>query len=168
MKKTLLLAVFFGIAGWWLLVGGRRITEDQVRTFYQHQEAATLSRQPEALCAMLDDRFQSTGSVSMLGSQSKESQNKAQACAGLADLYQAWADLGDKMDGILQLDSDYTIHSITIAPDGRSAKAEVSISLDVGGSLMHLHSRSTDTLIRSNGMVRLLQSHGQGSVGVGP
>jgi len=49
MKRTLLLALFFGVAEGWLLVGGRRITEDQVGALYRDQEAATLSRQPEAL-----------------------------------------------------------------------------------------------------------------------
>jgi hypothetical protein len=167
MRKTLLLAIFLGIAGWRFLVGGRTITEDQVRDFYRTQEAATLSRQPEALCALLDDQFKSTGTVSMQGSKSLESQDKSQACSGLMDLYRTWADLGDKMGGLLQLDSNYTIHRLSISPDGRSATAEVSTTLNVGGSMMSISSHTTDTLIRRNGVVKLLRSEGHGSIGVG-
>jgi len=167
MKKVSLLIIAIGIAGWWLLVGGRTITDAHVRDFYRAQEHATLSRQPDALCALLDDRFKSKGTVSLLEHQSRESQNKAQTCEALAELYQTWADLGEKMGGILQLDSSYTIHSITISADGRSATAEVSTSLDVGRSMMRIRSRTTDTLIRKNGTVKLLRSDGQGSIGVG-
>lgn len=167
MKKISLLVITFGIAGWWFLVGGRTISDAHVRDFYREQEHATLSRQPEALCALLDDRFKSTGTVSLLEHKSRESQDKAQACNALAELYHTWADLGEKMGGILQLDSSYTIHSITISADGRSATADVSTSLDVGGSMMHIRSRTTDTLIRKNGAVKLLRSDGQGSIGVG-
>lgn len=168
MKKLILLLVFFGTAAWWMLIGGRHITEAQARDFYSDYERATLSRQPDALCALLDDGFTSSGTVSAQGRRSAtEHQNKAQTCSGYVDLYRTWSDLGDKMGGILQLDSDITIHSVTISTDGRTATVDVSTSLDVGGSLMSIRSRSTDTLVRKNGLVRLLRSEGHGSVGVG-
>jgi hypothetical protein len=73
-------------------------------------------------------------------------------------MYAVWAELGAKMGGMLQLDSDYAIDEIAISSDGKTATVELHTSLDVGGSIMKLHSRSTDTLIRRNGKVLMLHS----------
>jgi hypothetical protein len=167
MVKAILLLIFFGIAGWWFAIGGRQLNEAQVREFYRTQEAATLSRQPDALCELLDDRFQTAGRTVMAGEGSSSVLDKQQSCDGLRDLFASWEALGEKMGGMLQLDSHYTVHRITIAPDGHSATVDVSTQLDVGGSIMSLRSHTTDTLVRRNGRVSLLRSDGEGAVGVG-
>jgi hypothetical protein len=165
--RAILLIIFFGIAGWWFAIGGRQINEQQVREFYSQHEAATLSRNPEALCELLDDRFQSAGRVSMMGEESRSVMNKQQSCDGFKDMYASWELLGEKMGGMLTLGSDYTLHRITLSADGHSATVEVTTHLDVGGSIMNLHSHTTDTLVRRNGRVRMLRSDGEGAVGVG-
>jgi hypothetical protein len=77
-------------------------------------------------------------------------------------MYAVWAELGAKMGGMLQLDSDYAIDEIAISSDGKTATVELHTSLDVGGSIMKLRSRSTDTLIRRNGKVLMLHSEETG------
>lgn len=169
MKRIILLLTILAVAGWWLLVGGRQLSESHVRAFYADYERATLARQPQAMCALLDDRFSATGRVTVHGREAPQTtQNKAQTCQSFEELYQTWAELGEKMGGLLQLDSSYTIHSITISPDGHSAMVEISTSLDVGGSLMQIRSRSTDTITRRNGLVRMLRSEGHGAIGTTP
>ncbi|WP_423708317.1 nuclear transport factor 2 family protein [Undibacterium sp. WLX3042] len=166
MKKVILLVLIVA-GGWWYFIGGRKLSDDHVNGFYRDLEIATLQRQPDAICALLAPDFQSTGSVSTAGNRQTVNQNKQQACDAYHDLYSTWEKLGEKMGGMLQLDSQYTIHSISLSPDGKTATVDVSSSLDVAGTLMHIRSRSTDTLVRRNGKVLLLHSSGLGSVGAG-
>jgi len=166
LKKILLVVLVAG-AAWWYFVGGRKLSEDQVNAFYRDFEIATLARKPEDICALLAPDFQSNGTVTMAGQRRADAQDKAQTCESYRNMYAAWEKLGEKMGGILQLDSDYTIHSVTLSPDHKTATVDISSSLDVGESLINIRSRSTDTLVRRNGKVLLLHSEGDGSVGSG-
>lgn len=166
MKKFLLVVLVAG-AAWWHFVGSRTLSEDQVTAFYRDVEIATLKRKPEDICALLAPDFQSTGTVTMAGQRQTSTLDKAQACDSYRELYAAWEKLGEKMGGTLQLDSNYTIHSMTLAPGNKTATVDISGSLDVAGSIMNMRSRSTDTLVRRNGKVLLLHSEGGGSIGSG-
>lgn len=163
MKKVLL-AVVLAAAGWWYFIGGRTLTEDQVRTFYAEQERVTLERDPKALCALLAADFQTTGAVAVGGRTTHTSQNRQQVCDAYVSLYATFDKLGEKMGGILQLDSKYEIHDIALASNKKTATVDISTSLDVAGTIMNIRSRSTDTLIRRNGKVLMLRSEGTGSV----
>jgi len=166
--KLGLLALICAAGGWWFLVGGKQISEEQVHQFYADYEAATLSRNPEKLCAFLAEDFKSSAQISLGGHANVEGEgSKAETCDGMKELYTTFETLGEKMGGILQLDSSYEIHSIKIAADKKSAEVEISSSLDVAGSIMNIKSKTTDTLIRRNGKVLLLRSEGQGSIGAG-
>ncbi|WAK03611.1 hypothetical protein [Methylobacter sp. YRD-M1] len=158
MKKLILIAPLVAAAGWWYFVEGRTLTEDNVLAFYKQQEAATLSRHPEELCAQMDDEFQAIGDVAFQDQERRDRINKEQACQSVRDMYKSFDDLGDKMGGTLQLDYGYSIHKIDISPDRKSAVVDVSYSLDVAGSIMHIRSRGTDTLIRRNGKMLVLRS----------
>jgi hypothetical protein len=163
--KKLIVVVLIAVGAWWYFVGGRKLSEEQVQGFYRNLERATLERKPEALCSLLAKDFESTGTVAIAGQSRTQSQDRAQTCEGYRLLYESWEKLGEKMGGILQLDSDYTIHSVEISADNKTATVDVSSSLDVAGSIMKIRSRSTDTLIRRNGKVLLLRSESKGSIG---
>jgi hypothetical protein len=166
MKKLILLVILAATA-WWYFIGGRSLSEESVRTFYQQQEIATLKRAPEELCSLLDDRFQATGTTA-LGDQSRtDIADKEQTCDGYRAMYQGFEALGDKMGGILQLDYNYTVHSIELAPDKKSATVDVSYSLDVAGSIMNIRARSSETLIRKNGKTLMARSEGKAELGSG-
>jgi hypothetical protein len=162
--KKLVLVVLIAAGAWWYFVGGRKLSEEHVNGFYRDLEMATLERKPEKLCALLSDNFESAGTVTVAGQSHKEEQNRTQTCEGYRKLYETFQKLGEKMGGMVQLDSDYTIHSIAISTDSKSATVDISSSLNVAGSLMKIRSRSTDTLIRKNGKVLLRRSEGQGSI----
>lgn len=166
MKKLILLTLVAG-ATWWYFVGGRTLTQDHVAGFYQDLERATLARQPEGICSLLAPGFRSSAAVDAAGSTRTEEQDRAQVCENYRSLYATWHELGEKLGGTLQLDSAYTIHSVEISADGKTATVDISSSLDVAGSVMRLRSRSTDTLIRRNGKVLMLRSEGVGFIGMG-
>jgi hypothetical protein len=164
MKK-----VIFGIvliaAGWWYFIGGRTLTEDHVRAFYMEQERATLAREPKALCALLADDFVSSGTVTVGGRTSPTiTQNREQTCASYEGTYEQFEKIGTKMGGIVQLDSGYKIHDISLASNKKEATVDVSSSLDVAGTIMNIRGRTTDTLIRRNGKTLLLRSEGTGEI----
>jgi hypothetical protein len=163
MKKILL--VLLALAGaWWYFVSSRTLTEERVGTFYQDMERATLDREPKAICALLAEDFETSGTVEIGGRTEESTQDRAQTCEAYVKLYDMFEKLGDKMGGLLQLDSRYEIHSIRISPDKKTATVDISTALDVAGTIMNIRSRNTDTLIRRNGKVLLLRSEGKGSI----
>jgi hypothetical protein len=163
--KKIVLALALIVGGWWYFIGGRTLTEEHVREFYAAQERATLSRDPKALCALLAADFETTGTVMAGGRTSpKTTQNREQVCAAYDQLYASFEKIGDKMGGMLQLDSSYTLHDISLASNKKMATVDVSSALDVGGTIMNIRSRATETLIRRNGKTLLLRSEGTGSV----
>jgi hypothetical protein len=164
MKKIIFLILCAG-AIWWYFIGGRTVTEESVREFYQKQEVAMLERLPEELCGFLDSNFQSTNVTTVGGESRTDSVNKDQACESTRKLYQSFEAMGEKMGGMVQLDHSYTINSIEIAPDKKSATVDVSDSLDVAGSMMNIRSRSTDTIIRKNGKLLMLSSIDKATLG---
>lgn len=167
MKKIILVAII-AAGAWWYFVGGRKISEADVTSFYRdYDEIATGQRQPDTLCSMFAEDYHSTATIAVGRQIRTDSMNKPQTCESLRLLYDSWEKLGEKMGGMLQLDSYYTIHSISLASDRKSATVDISSSLDVAGSIMNMRSRSTDTLVRRNGKVLLLRSDAKVSMGSG-
>ena len=166
MKLLIAIVVIAG-AAWWFIIGNSKISETQVNEYYQSIEDATLDRKPEDICSLLADDFTDEEAVTISGQQEAISQNKAQTCDAHRNLYETIDKLGEKMDGILQLDSNYKIHSITISNDQKTATVDISSSLDVAGSIMNFRSRSTDTLVLRNGKVLMLRSEGNSFVSAG-
>lgn len=166
MRKLVLIALLGG-ASWWYFIGGRALSEEKVTDFYRQVEHASLSRDPEGLCKLLSNDFESTGTVSAAGQSTTSTMNKVQTCDAYVQLYDTFDKLGNAMGGMVQLDSSYEIHEITISDDKKTATVDISTSLDVAGSVMQIKARSTDTLIRQNGKVLMLRSDGTGSVSTG-
>ncbi len=167
MKKTILVIIAVAAGGWWHFIGSRKLDTGLVEQFYRDLEHATLSRQPDNLCALLADDFHSTSTVLMGGASRSDTAGKEMSCEAYRGMYDAWDKIGQRMGGIVQLDSKYEIHRIDISRDGKTATVDFSSSLDVAGSLMNIRSRSTDTLVRRNGKVLMLRSEGRGSIGSG-
>lgn len=82
-------------------------------------------------------------------------------------MYENFEVLGEKMGGILHLNSNYKINDIEIDANNEVATVDFSSSLDVAGSIMNIRSRSTDTLVRRNGRTLMLRSEGKASIGSG-
>ena len=167
MKKFLFFVIVLGGGAYWYLIAGRQLTDAHVRAFYEKMEMATLDRKADDVCALLADNFETTGTVEVGGRKAQSTQNRDETCEAYTKLYEQFEKIGSKMGGTLQLDSNYRIYSINITPDKKSAMVDMGYSLDVGGSIMHIRSRSTDTLIRRNGKVLMLRSEGDGRIWTG-
>ncbi|MGL4409911.1 MAG: hypothetical protein ACRCTU_16130 [Zoogloea sp.] len=167
MKKPLLVVLALG-AAWWYFVGGRKLDETKVRDFYQAQEVATFKREPETLCGLLAKDFHGkyTYSTNIPGHPREDEQNKAEGCEGYRQMYANFAELGDKMGGMLTMEYNYTLYSIKIAPDHKSATVDVGYLMNAGGALINIRARATETLIRRNGKVLLQRSEGSSSIKV--
>jgi hypothetical protein len=163
MKKIFLLIVVV-IAGWWYFVGGRTLTEQHARDFYNDSDVAMLKRDPAALCALLADDFNAKGTVMVGGQHRLDDHNKSQACQSYQEFFVSLEQIGEKLGGILQIDTDYEIHSIEIAADKKSATVDISHKLDFGGSVMNMRSRSTDVLIRRNGKMLVRSSESKATI----
>lgn len=153
MKKILLLVIAAG-AIWWYITPDQPLTEEAVYEFYQQQEHQLLSRNPAGLCALLAPEFEGVLN-SPAGSRTED---RDSACEAYQAMFDGFAALGEKMGGLLQLDSRYTIHSIQLVDEGKLAIVDVSYALDVAGSIMNIRSRSTETIIKRRGKPLLLRS----------
>lgn len=131
-----------------------------MQDFYHRMEHATLSRDPEGLCALLDSEFTAVSTISSPAGRRVVNMNKSEACEGYATLYESFGSIGERMGGILTLDYSYELHSIDIAPDKKSAAVEVDYMLEAGGSIMTIRLRAKETLVRKNGRVLLARSEG--------
>jgi hypothetical protein len=167
MKKLILLILIAAVGGWWHFSASRKLSENHVNEFYRNFQSATLERKPEKLCNLLADDFTSNETVSLGGQIHTDSSNKAEACEGYVKLYDSFQMMGKAMGGMVQLDSNFSINSVSISPDKKTATVDFSSTLDVAGKTMKMTGQSTDTLIRRNGKTLLLRRQGTGSVGTG-
>ncbi|MES2886601.1 MAG: hypothetical protein V4739_01185 [Pseudomonadota bacterium] len=158
MKKVLIVLALGSAAGWWYFIGGRQVTQEDVQAFYRAQEHALLKREPAALCALLDAQYQANTVVTTQGREATSVLDKAEACEASQAMFDLFQTVGEKMGGIVQLDSGLTVDSVTLTPNRQSAEARITQSLDVAGAFMRIRLTSTDTLVRRNGKVLLLRS----------
>ncbi|MBP1151265.1 hypothetical protein [Methylocaldum sp. RMAD-M] len=166
MRMLLLIAILAGVS-WYYFIGGRKISDDQVRAFYQMQTHATLSRNPEALCNLLDNDFESRGISVVYGQRTEVTQNKEETCAAYKQMYQGIADIGARLGGIATLGYEHHIDEVEVSSNRKSAIASVHFALTVAGSVMQYRGHSKDTLIRRAGRVLLLRSEEKSSIGNG-
>jgi hypothetical protein len=164
MKKLLVLAVLGIGGGWWYFVAGRTLTEAQVRTFYAEMERATLERKPDELCKVMSEDFEGIVTTRVQGEDQTQTLNKDQTCESFVETYKLFDKIGEKMGGLVQLDSSSEIHSIDLSDDKKRAIVDISTKLVVGGSIMTARSRSVDTLIRRNGKVMIQRSDARQSI----
>lgn len=163
MRKTHLLAVVA------LMLAAsactdKKLSEEQVRDFYTQLEAATLERKPEKSCALLAADFEGVATVHVEGESKKDTSDKAKTCEGYKALNKSFEMMGTAMGGTVQIDTDYTIHRVTLGADKKSATVDISNSMNVGGSMMRMRSRSTETLVLEGDKVLMQRSVGVGAM----
>lgn len=159
MGKIIFL-ILVGLGIWWHQVGGRQLSDEQVRAFYQQQEAAFVGRLPEKLCDALDDQFQVERQVSSSDQSFLKSTDKSQICEEYKEMYKNIEALEKRNGAKLPIEYSYLIYTLEIAPDKKSAVVDIWYAWDVANSLISVRSRLTETLIRKNGKIKVLRSDG--------
>jgi hypothetical protein len=166
MRELVLLAVLLGaagVAGWWFF-GRDTLTEADVRAFYAESEAVSHALDADKFCGLMAEDFVSEGTVWIEGHSEEVKRERDEVCRDMSELFQRMQQLRDMSGGRFSPDSSSTIVSIDVAHDGRQATVKTRNFLRLGG--LSTSSRSTDTLVRVRGKVRIRHSKGINWVGV--
>lgn len=158
MRIFVVLAILAG-AGWYWLVGSKRISEEDVHAHYSAQMQAFGERDAKAMCDALDDAFRGTGTAVSRAGRVEESTDKSQSCANMEQFFADAKKMGSVLPGGFQIDTHHDIESITLSPNKRQATVQVSSTIKLGNPqvlLMKFTSQHTDTFARKNGRLRLV------------
>lgn len=158
MMRLLVVVAVACAAAWYYFVGGAKLDEELVRQFYESESHATLSRDPEALCKLYSSKLQLTQETLLMGQTTSQRMNKQQACDSQRESFRKFEEIGNKADGILTIEYDYTIERIDIAPNRKSATVQTSSTLKMGEGLMQFRSVTVDELHREWGIVKVAKA----------
>lgn len=162
--KVIFLAACVGYGIWYAAIGGKQLTPDHVRTLYRDYASAFSRGDGKAVCEFFSDNvhgeFTSTSShmPPVTLATSKES-----ACKSVDEFQRTKKQLEDAVGSELYTNIEYTIQSIAIAPDKKSATVEVLMEMRVGTeqrALLDMRSTQTDVIQRNFGKARFVQSDG--------
>lgn len=164
--NTKLLIAFAATAAyglWYAAIGGRQITEGHVAALYRDYVSAFDRGDGKAVCDLFSDkvhgRFVSTSRTMPV----KEVLDKAAACTAVDDFYRAKQQMEEAAGHELHTNFEYTLQSIDIAPDKKSARVQVRMEVRIGterGALLDMRSTQTDIIQRRFGKAQFVQSDG--------
>ena len=154
--KYFLLAAACALGAWFWLVGGRQITESDVRALYSQEAAWLDAAKPQAMCDVFDDQY--AGRVTTLTGEIKvfEVIDKAKSCASLVKFFEVISSLNAKLGGAVVTNSDVNIDKIEISGDKKTATVTVRTEIRIGTEkalMMKMTTGSVDTLVKRNGQV---------------
>ncbi|GAB3333489.1 hypothetical protein [Marilutibacter aestuarii] len=156
MRKLFLLAVLL-VLGWWYFDGSRKMTEASIEAFHVEQLAALDRHEAAALCASLATDYQGEV-VSIQGEQAtRETVGRERACRDLEASVELFRRLDQASRGLLKPRFDVRITRVELATDRKSARVESVSTLKVGETLL-ARTRSTDTLVRHVGRIKISAS----------
>ncbi|BEU94438.1 nuclear transport factor 2 family protein [Acidovorax sp. DW039] len=165
MSKVLVFLVVGAAAagGWYGAVGGKKVTQAHVQSLYHDYMSAFDRGDGIAVCDLFSadvrGKFKSTSRTMPVN----EVVSKASSCAAVDNFLASKAKLEQATGRELHTNVGYTIHNITIAPDGKSATAEVLLEFRIGtaeGALLDMRSTQVDVIKRNWGKSQFVQSDG--------
>ncbi|MFC3656221.1 nuclear transport factor 2 family protein [Xanthomonas hyacinthi] len=144
--------------------GGESIDEAQVRDLYLREQRALETLDHEALCAMFSEDFTQSMLVRRESEQKHVTMDKAQVCAASEDATRVLSQLASAGRRSELYQYSYTILSVEIAPDQRSALVEARSTLAT--PFLRTTTRTHDTIVRRRW--RTYASASEGTTWVGP
>lgn len=161
--KLLALAGVSAFALWFALVGGRQMSQDDVRLHYARYASAFDRADAKAVCDLFDERvhgrFRSTSSRIKV----PEVVSKAQACQSVDEFQRVRRQLQEATGQEMFTNIEYTITDIALSPDRKTATVQVLMEMRVGtsqGALIDMRSTQTDVIQRRWGRTRFVQTDG--------
>ena len=163
MMKWILAIAAAGAAGWYAQVGGRQVTPEHVQALYRDYASAFDRGDGAAVCKLFSERVHGRFVSTSRSMPVPEQVSKASACAAVDAFLANKARLEAAVGHELFTNIEYTVHSVSIDPDRRTARAEVLIEWRIGteqGPLLDMRSTQTDVIQRRWGRAEFVQSDG--------
>lgn len=161
--KLMALVACAGYGIWFAAIGGRQLSPEHVQTLYRDYASAFDRGDGQAVCDLFSDRVHGRFRSSSRTMPVNEVISKASACASVDDFYRTKKQLEDTVGHELHTNIEYTIQSIAIAPDKKTATVEVLMEMRIGteqGALLDMRSTQTDVIQRRFGKAEFVQSDG--------
>lgn len=161
--KLIGLVICAGYGIWFTTIGGRQVSPEHVQALYQEYVSAFDRGDGKAVCEIFDEKFHGKFSSTSRRIPVRESVDKASACTSVDDFYRTKSQLETAVGHELYTNIEYTINSITIAPDKKSASVDLLMQMRIGteqGPLLDMRSTQTDIVVRRFGKARFAQSDG--------
>lgn len=156
MVRNLIVLVVLAVVAIIAYDSSRKITESHVRNHYQAQLEAFRAVDEESICDGTADDY-SMAVVEMVDGRSQETTlDGYTACENSKKMIRLAQVMSEQTRGLATLDVAYSIQSIDIASDGRSAEVESIGTVKIGDMLV-ARTKSKETLSRAFWKVR---SHG--------
>lgn len=168
MIKIGLTILGLAAAGWYFVIDGSKLDEAMVREFYEKQQHATLSRDPEALCKQFAKNAVVTTETLMMGQTQAQTLNNKTACDATRKTFKSFEEMGEKAGGILTIEYDFKIDSVDIAANKKRAIVVTSNTLKMGESFMQFRTTATEELVRNYRVVQLAKSDSKTGVRMTP
>jgi hypothetical protein len=161
--KFIAAALALGLAVWYSFVGGKTIDEPQVHDLYASYWKAFDAADGAAICKMYDDAFKGSFQSPSRTVKFHERPDKKAACGATDEFYARKQGIEAAAREELFINTEYTITSIKISPDGKKAVADVETDVRIGmeGKMFfRIATTQTDTIVRSRWTTKFLQSEG--------
>lgn len=156
MLRIVLLAGVLAGLSWWYFIGGRTISESDVRAFYAAESEAMRKLDAEAICDMRDAEFVGKERVTMSGRSSIGNYDKARYCENASHNIGYVKRLMERTGKEVPIELEFDIKSIVIADDKKSATVEYVQRMLVEGKV-GMKSKVVEELNKRNGTVRSLR-----------
>jgi len=156
MKKiAIVLLVCVGLC--YYFIGGRKLDETMVRSYYDSTARAMLARDPDKLCKQLSRKVVIESKTVMMGQAAESSHDYKEACEAQKQYFAMLTEVGERSGGVLSFEFDYQIEAIEVASNHKSATVTGNQVLNMG-PMMQFKTSFTHRLERELGNVRLVRS----------
>lgn len=165
MSRPLLIILIAAAAlgGWYATTSGRKVTPEQVAALYQDYMSAFDRGDGKAVCALFSDDVRGSFRSTSRSMPVNEVVSKASSCAAVDNFLATKAQLEKTAGEELYTNLEYRINRITLAPDEKSATAEVLLEFRIGterGALLDMRSTQVDVIRKNSGKLQFVQSDG--------
>ena len=163
MARILVVLVLIAGAAWYYFVGGRKIEESHVREAYSKYFEAFDAEDSKSICDLFDRSFTATTRTMGPAGPVEAQGTRAEACAGMGKFQEMKSTIQQRTGMEMHFNVEYTVTSIEIAKDGKTATAHVDSEIRVGnerGALLTIKESQTDKLIRRLGDTKFISSDG--------
>lgn len=161
--KLIALAGCIGYGIWFVAIGGKQIATEDVEELYRQYGSAFDRGDGKAVCDLFNDGVTGKYKSTSRSMPVKELVSKASVCSSVDDFYQTKKQLENATGQELYTNFAYTINSISISPDKKTATVDVLMEMRIGteqGALFDMRSTQTDVIKRSFGKSRFVQTDG--------